>query len=341
MINSNFGFTPLKEIWLGDCYPVAWYDHLPNEIADPFRQITEWTKEDTGKLQKFLESQGIVVRRPIFESIEDHLNDNDVLLKPPITPRDDYLVLDKTLYSFRCGVGNSLPLNPWRHWLNYYKENLCDVQYGWNRPIDFLQPPSLVRMGQDLYIDKFTHKDTWEKVSQCVDDFSKNYRVQVCETGGHSDAVFCPVAPGVLVTTHYKTDYKEFPGWKIFHIPCQLNNFNFLKRWQIDHDEIGKNQAFNDHIQSKATEWVGNFQETVYEVNMLVINETNVVAMKEYPPLTEWLSQQGIAVHLFDFRTRSFWDGGWHCLTLDIRRDDNKSDLFPDRGENGVYWWTN
>ena len=63
MINSNFGFTPLKEVWLGDCYPASWYDHLPNEIADPFRQITEWTKEDTGKLQKFLEDKGVVVKR--------------------------------------------------------------------------------------------------------------------------------------------------------------------------------------------------------------------------------------------------------------------------------------
>ena len=31
MINSNFGFTPLKEVWLGDCYPESYYDHLPNK----------------------------------------------------------------------------------------------------------------------------------------------------------------------------------------------------------------------------------------------------------------------------------------------------------------------
>jgi hypothetical protein len=46
MINSNFGFTPLKEVWLGNCYPTSYYDHLTNEIAVPFRQITEWTRED-------------------------------------------------------------------------------------------------------------------------------------------------------------------------------------------------------------------------------------------------------------------------------------------------------
>ncbi len=34
----------------------------------------------------------------------------------------------------------------------------------------------------------------------------------------------------------------------------------------------------------------------------------------------------------------SFFDGGWHCLTLDIHREDTKTDLFPERGDNGVYW---
>lgn len=71
---------------------------------------------------------------------------------------------------------------------------------------------------------------------------------------------------------------------------------------------------------------------------MLVLDEKNVVAMKDYPPLTEWLAKQGITVHLFDLRTRSFWDGGWHCFTLDISREDTKDDLFPNRGDNGVYW---
>jgi hypothetical protein len=73
----------------------------------------------------------------------------------------------------------------------------------------------------------------------------------------------------------------------------------------------------------------------------LVLDEKNVVAMKDYPPLTKWLDERGITVHFFDLRTRSFWDGGWHCLTLDIDRNDTKTDLFPDRGSSGVYWRLN
>jgi hypothetical protein len=336
MINSNFGFTPLKEIWLGDCYPESFYDHLPNEIADPFRQITEWTKEDTGKLQNFLEERGIIVRRPMFTSINNHINEQGFLEKPPVCPRDDYLVLDKTLYSLH----NTLLKDPWAHWLEYYQLHGCDVQIPTNQPINCLSPPSLVRIGKDLYLDPDSHAHIWGFICEWMVDVSKNYRVNICSTSGHSDGVFCPVAPGIIASSHYKNNYTQsFPNWEVFHVPNRLHNFTQRKDWWVQDQGINTNQALSQHIQTQAANWVGNFKETVYEVNMLVLDEKNVVAMKDYPPLTQWLYDRGITVHFFDLRTRSFWDGGWHCFTLDICRDDDKNtDLFPERKRNGIYW---
>ena len=340
MINSNFGFTPLREVWLGDCYPESYYDHLPNEIADPFRLITAWTREDTGRLQTFLESRGIVVRRPVFTGIDNHINDNGTLAKPPVTPRDDYLVLDKTLYSLH----NTLKIDPWNHWLEYYQQQGLDIQTPKDQPINCLHPPSLVRLGRDLVLDVATHEHVWGFVCEyIVSGLARDYRVNLSNTQGHSDGVFCPIAPGLIASTHYKTDYNQsFPGWKVFKIPNNLHNFKFAKNWFANDINIDGNKEFSQHIQNTAQHWVGQFQETVYEVNMLVLDEKNVVAMKDYPPLTKWLDEHGITVHFFDLRTRSFWDGGWHCFTLDIHREDTaQDDLFPDRGENGVYWRIN
>lgn len=335
MINSNFGFTPLKEVWLGDCYPESYYDHLPNEIADPFRQITEWTKEDTKKLQNFLESFGITVRRPIFTTIDDYLDEFDNLVRPPITPRDHYLTLDKTLYSLH----NKLKKDPWQHWLTQYQSCNFNVQTPVNLPINCLCPPALVRIGKDLFLDYDSHPHTWGFICEWLVEKSKQYRMNICSTAGHSDGVFCPVAPGVLVASHYKNDYSQsFPGWEVFKIPNNLNNFNHPKDWWVQDHHINNNRAFNQHIQSVAASWVGNFRETVFEVNMLVIDEKNVVSMKDYPPLSKWLAKKGITLHCMDLRTRSFWDGGWHCLTLDIHREDSIADLFPERGDTGVYW---
>ena len=253
MINSNFGFTPLREVWLGDCYPESYYDHLPNEIADPFRQITEWTREDTGRLQSFLESRGIAVRRPVFNSVDDHILKNGQLAKPPVTPRDWYMTLDKTLYSIHHQITTQKGFlkDPWSHWFEYYQSRGLDVQYKeWP-----LCPPAIVRMGKDLYLDYDTHsinEQNWMKTCQWMVDNSKKYRINICKTNGHSDGVFCPVAPGVLVTSHYKSNYsKSFPGWEVFKIPGELHNFPPEEKknpWGMTDTE--NNRAFNQHIQN-------------------------------------------------------------------------------------------
>ena len=337
MINSNFGFTPLKEVWIGDCYPSSFFDHLPSEIAEPLQQITEWTKQDTGALQKFLESRGITVRRPVFDSIDDHVDKNNNLVKPPVTPRDHYMVLDKTLYSLH---NDHLKKDPWRHSLDLYTEQGLDVQYPKHKPINCLCPPAVCRIGSDLFVDSVSHKHVWGFVCQWMVEQSTDYRINICNTGGHSDGVFCPIAPGIIVSSHYKDSYNDtFPDWEVFHIPNTISNYqNSDNRWHTLDSTINENKTFSKHIFDNASDWVGEYIETVFEVNMLVLDEKNVVAMKDYPPLTEWLDKRGITVHLFDLRTRNFWDGGWHCFTLDIHREDTKSTILDPKETKGVHW---
>lgn len=338
MINSNFGFTPLKEVWLGDCYPSSFYDHLSDEISDPLQQITEWTKQDLHKLQTFLESRGIKVRRPQFSNIERYVDKNGYLAKPPIAPRDNYLTLGSTLYSLHSSMIYA-HTDPWLEIMQEYQSQGLDVVSPVDLAINCLSPPSLVRIGRDLYLDQSSHNHVWGFVSAWMVESAKEYRINICETDGHCDGVFCPVAPGVLVTSHYKSNYQvTFPDWEVFHIPKGLDNNGFPKSWTVNVASVDNNCTFNKYILDHAKDWVGDFRETVYEVNMLVLDEHNVISMKEYEPLDKWLQQRGITVHHFDFRTRSFWDSGWHCLTLDICRDDDKKDFFPFRGDNGVYW---
>jgi hypothetical protein len=336
MINSNFGFTPLKEVWLGDTYPESYYAHLPNQVADPLCQITQWCKEDTGKVQKFLESKGVVVRRPQFDSIDEHLGKNQQLVKPPITPRDGYLVLDNTLYSLHHN--QELPLDRWHHVMDEYKALGYDVQEPLDLPINCLTPPAIVRIGKDLYVDPYEHESMWGYCCEAMIDLAKKYRVNICSTGGHSDGVFAPVGPGIIVSSHWKGDYSmSFPEWEVFHIPKEFNNWaTDRKNWSMPGQE--ENHEFERWIYNDASDWIGEFHETVFEVNMLVVDEKNIIAMKDHPPLAEWLDKRGITVHTFDFRPRSFFDGGWHCLTLDIHREDKIDDLFPNRGDNGVYY---
>jgi arginine deiminase len=73
------------------------------------------------------------------------------------------------------------------------------------------------------------------------------------------------------------------------------------------------------------------YTETYFELNCLSIDDRNVIMLAENTILAEELSTQGITVHWAPFRARSFWDGGMHCLTVDIRRNSLMQDHFPER----------
>lgn len=334
MINSHFGFTPLKEVWLGDCYPESFYSHLPLQVQDAFAQITEWTKQDLTSVETFLKDRNIIVKRPTFNSIDNYIDSNDHLVKPPITPRDHYIVLGNTLYSLH----NKMPYDPWQKQIDEYLGQGYDVQQPKKQAINCVYPPSIVRVGRDIYIDVVSHKPQWGHVTEWLVELAKNYRVNICNTDGHSDSVFCPLAHRLIGTSHWKTDYSNtFPGWEVFEIKTNNLFHNEPKTWSVS-KEINDNQCFVKHINDLAIDWVGDYRETVFEVNMLVVDEHNVIIMKENEDFCKWLEKHGITAHCFDMRTRTFWDGGWHCLTLDIHRQDTKQDLFPFRGDNGIYW---
>ena len=330
MINSNFGFTPLKEVWLGKSYPERFFSHLPSDIADCFSYITELTDHDTGRVEKFLQDRGIKVHRPVFDSIDSHIDPhNDTLAKPPVVPRDNFIVLDQTLYAISNYQG-------WKHCMN---ENTVIVDGASHMKV--VNPPSVVRYGQDLYVDTATHEPSWTRVCEWMIEQAKHYRINICNTNGHSDAVFAIIKPGVIVTSSYKTDYSQsFPGWEIYRVvdfaPKRPGSSNSPYSWHVPNMQLGV--RFDDYIGSQALNWVGNYVETVLDVNMLVLDEQNVLLMKENPGLIKWLEERGVTAHVFPLRTWSFWDGGWSCFTLDVHRDDTKQDLFPERGENGVYW---
>ena len=80
----------------------------------------------------------------------------------------------------------------------------------------------------------------------------------------------------------------------------------------------------------KAKNWIGDSSETVFEVNMLVIDEQNVICINENDKVFKQLEANGITPHVVNFPTRHFWDGGWHCNTLDIRRKGNQENYFSE-----------
>lgn len=343
MISSHTGFQPLKTVWLGDVYPENFYDHLDSELQDNLGKLTETTKFDLQQIEKKLKDLGVEVQRPQFQNIDQYISDNK-LTKPPICPRDWAFVLSDTLYinpQYESGI------EPWQWAIDQYQQKQQKVRIlnRWNNqsePWGWMAFPSIVRVGKDLLVDYYQHDTKFKEQCEIVcNELSRNYRVHVTHTGDHSDGVFCPIKPGHIFSTHYRTQYQStFPGWEVFFLKntssSAAENGGFGEWYRPEHYL----PYYSDKLFSYAKTWVGNARETVFEVNMLVIDEKNILCIAENDIACKRLEDLGITPHVVNFRNRGFWDGGLHCLTLDIHRDGPCLDYWPNRGPLGIYYHT-
>ena len=66
--------------------------------------------------------------------------------------------------------------------------------------------------------------------------------------------------------------------------------------------------------------------ETILDVNCLVLDDKHVVVNSDNPILVDALHKHNMEPVFCPLRHRFFFDGGWHCLTLDIEREGGQND---------------
>ena len=100
---------------------------------------------------------------------------------------------------------------------------------------------------------------------------------------------------------------------------------NHLK-WWIKGEE--HNEDLIDYINTWLDDWVTYVEESVFDVNMVVIDQKNVIVNGYNKQVWEAFDRYGITPHIINFRHRYFWDGGLHCITSDIAREGNQNSYF-------------
>ena len=195
------------------------------------------------------------------------------------------------------------------------------------------------RIGRDLYFGTESYgQDNKAFMNMLADEFP-NHRNHIVDTGGHSDGTYCPVCPGLIISLEDVSTYeKTFPEWEVVYLPNQswelVKEFTDLKqknrgRWWIpgfEHD-----QAVIDVVENWLSHWTGYVEETVFDVNMLIIDPKNVMVFNYNKQVFDALDRYDITPHVVSFRHRYFWDGGIHCVTSDLHREGIMQDWFPDR----------
>jgi hypothetical protein len=195
------------------------------------------------------------------------------------------------------------------------------------------------RIGKDLYFGTQKYDDNINLLQDQINLEFNQTRNHVVNTGGHSDGTYCPVCPGLIISLHDVPTYADtFPGWEVVYLPGQswtmVKDFLKLKeqnkgKWWIPGFE--QDQDVIDTVETWLGHWTGYVEETVFDVNMLIIDPKNVIVFNYNKQVFDALDRYGITPHVVPFRHRYFWDGGIHCVTSDLHREGTMQDYFPER----------
>lgn len=325
--NFNNPWETLREACVGSVYPETFFNAVvDSKVRTHLDRILLETIEDLDNIADTLTSMGVKVHRPYvpgnlsitdFTDINDHItlktaNSNSLIPRPPLQVRDSFFVCGDTLYQTRHDGPYVQEL------INSFGNNQVDLTD------NNFDAPLVTVVGNQLFVDTLEIPSLHNTIVQAF----PNKHITSVSTGGHNDAVFSVIKPGVLITLEDPALYKTtFPGWDILSIPTQswkaLKDFRQLKkqnggRWWSPN--AVDNIEFIKFVDTWCNQWVGFAAETVFDVNCLVVNENLVLINNHNVEVESFLKRHGTDTIVVPFRHRFFWDGGIHCVTNDLIR---------------------
>jgi len=190
--------------------------------------------------------------------------------------------------------------------------------------------PNLTRIGKKCLVD--LHQTA--EIKNFLEKYYPVFDYETLMLGGHNDSIFSIVKPGTVICGPWiKGQEGNFKDWDIiyFNDPrwdgvrgwLDLRKKNKGK-WWVPGEE--RNDEFTNFVETFLTNWTGYVEETIFDINTLVIDDRHVVINSNSPELIKLLEDKGMTPIICPLRHRFFWDGGWHCCTLDVSRKGGQND---------------
>jgi hypothetical protein len=202
--------------------------------------------------------------------------------------------------------------------------------------LDYLNGCFVTRLGNNLFFATQTYYDNKDQILYKVNKLFPNTCNKVVNAGGHGDSVYCPVVPGLIISINDVPTYADtFPDWEVVYLPdsdyAHMRKFErSMKinkgRWFMPGFE--KDQNLIHMVDHYFDEWVGEVHETVFDVNILVVDTKNIIVSSHNDRVEKACSRYGIEVHVIPFRHKYFWDCGIHCVTNDLHRTGSLESFF-------------
>jgi hypothetical protein len=199
----------------------------------------------------------------------------------------------------------------------------------YNDQLRVINGAMVTRLGQDLFFGTPSLDSDQSQQKNFLDAEFPNNKNHIVNTGGHIDGTLCPVCPGLIFAIEDVKDVeKHFPGWEIVRLPgkswANIEPLLNLKqknkgRWWIPGFETSNDMI--DTVETWLSHWTGHVEETIFDVNMLIIDTKNVIVSNYNKQVFDALYRHGVTPHIVPFRSKYFWDSGIHCVTTDLHRD--------------------
>ena len=322
-------FDPLKHCMIGSGFKTEWFRDLDiyknNKIMDPLKRIAEETEEDYQTLEKILKDAGVQTYRA--ELNIDKAGSLKNIFRPPTVPRDHFAVVGETFYAVAGGTPGYANI------LKQIDRKNLELVHS----TGVVSTANICRVGKDLYWDHLSGGTSQEISDRMTEKWEgEGFRVHKSNRGYHSDGVFCVVKPGCIVSLFDIQSYEEnFPGWDVLYLPDQswtaVSPFIKMKekvggRWWLKGEE--HNNQLIQFVESWLNDWVGYVEETVFDVNMLSIDQNTMIVNNYNKDVFDHFKKHKVEPIVFNFRHRFFWDGGVHCITQDLYREGTQEDYF-------------
>ncbi len=327
-LNARFP-TPDRSTQLAE-FPDRSLAEIPR---GPFPQkIIEETEEDLNEFVRVLEDAGVTVRRPdtwqhdakfstIHWESEGYYN---------YCPRDIMLVIGDQIietpnvirsraqetFSYRTLLMEYMKSGA--KWYSAPKpmllDSLFDVDLDKPTPRDdepAFDAANVLRFGKDLlYLVSATGNELGGRWLQSIlgDEFRIHFLKDVYY-GSHIDSTFVALRPGLMLCNPARINDDTLPEifkqWKVIYSPPMENTGN------KDADYLSK---------SIGSDWI--------DMNAFSINPNLVVVDRDQSALIKLLEKQALDVIPLKLRHSKMMGGGFHCVTLDIRRKGTLQQYF-------------
>ncbi|MBX7133088.1 MAG: hypothetical protein K1X67_10465 [Fimbriimonadaceae bacterium] len=290
--------------------------------SGPYPQwIIDETEEDLQAFIKVLEQFGAIVRRPeLFDhskafSTPDWTSDGQY----NYCPRDLFVVAGETIIEapmtlrarqYETTSYKSILLDyldRGARWISAPKPRLLDSAYQIGNPnalaITEVEPifdaANVLRIGRDiLYLVSDSGNRIGAKWLQSA--LGSDFRVHAYENlyrGTHVDTTLALIRPGLVVVNAERVNATNLPGlfadWDVIYLDEVI--------------DIGFTNL------PYASEWIG--------MNLVMLDPDTAVVDASQGPLISALEARGVSVIPLRLRHARTLGGGFHCVTIDIRRD--------------------